>query len=497
MALAKSVNQSVTYQPGGQIQWDLTPSITAGTAGTSMTGVKVTNPVPANTTYDSACTNANLPNGVAGPTTPRRTRSRSTYTPFPISATLPQNMPSSCCAPSPPDSQTRSRDLEHGERRLGPGADRDGEQHRLRYSHLRPGPPGAEQIGQQPGDHLQQHLQLDPDLGEHLSGLLGTPEIIDVLPYNNDGSSGASSERVSGSSTFAGTNALTGPLPQPTYSPGSTDSGAVAGTWYYTTAAPTTIQQNPGNAANSNPGTGTSIWVTAPSITDFSQVTGVFFVSAAPLNPGDQATAPIPMQANNGTQLGDIYVNQAELFSDTAPNNPVVSNNPYTQIPGLTIAKTANPTTITKVGQQVTYTFTVGNAGKVSLNNVTVDDTQTAPSAAASLGPIGCTTLSSPAGTCSGSVVPTLAAGQTATFTAPYVATQADVDHGSINDSAVADAVTNPGGTPVTSTPLTAVVTATQTPGIGIVKSASPTTITQAGQTVTYTYVATDTGNVT
>ena len=498
MALAKSVNQSVTYQPGGQIQWDLTPSITAGTAGTSMTGVKVTDPIPANTTYDSACTNANLPNGVTATYNASTNSVTFTYTnPFPISATLPQNMPQLVLCTDILQTVNPGVAISNAASVVSDQAPSATASNTGSITVSGPGRLALSKSVSSPVITSNSTYSWTLTWANTSAVSFGTPEIIDVLPYNNDGSSGASSQRVSGSSTFAGTNALTGPLPQPTYSPGSTDSGAVAGTWYYTTAAPTTIQQNPGNAANSNPGTGPSIWVTAPSITNFSQVTGVFFVSAAPMNPGDQATVPIPMQANNGTQLGDIYVNQAELFSDTAPNNPVVSNNPYTQIPGLTIAKTANPTTITKVGQPVTYTFTVGNAGKVSLNNVTVDDTQTAPSAAASLGPIGCTTLSSPAGTCSGSVVPTLAAGQTATFTAPYVATQADVDHGSINDSAVADAVTNPGGTPVTSTPSTAVVTATQTPGIGIVKSASPTTITQAGQTVTYTYVATNTGNVT
>ncbi|MCI0158765.1 DUF11 domain-containing protein [Leifsonia shinshuensis] len=203
------------------------------------------------------------------------------------------------------------------------------------------------------------------------------------------------------------------------------------------------------------------------------------------------------MKADSGGVLGDIYVNQAELFTSSAPDNPVVSNNPYTQIPGITIVKSANPTTVTAAGQPVTYTFTVANKGKVSVNNVSVTDTQVLPSVAQSLKPITCKALSSPAAPCSGGIVPTLAGGQTATFTAEYTATQADVDNGTITDTAVANGVTNPGGAPITSTPSTAVVTATPSPGISVTKTASPTTVTAIGAPVTYTFVATNTGNVT
>ena len=40
-------------------------------------------------------------------------------------------------------------------------------------------------------------------------------------------------------------------------------------------------------------------------------------------------------------------------------------------------------------------------------------------------------------------------------------------------------------------------MTATQTPSLTLVKSADPTTVTGRGQTVTYSFVVTNTGNVT
>ncbi len=65
-----------------------------------------------------------------------------------------------------------------------------------------------------------------------------------------------------------------------------------------------------------------------------------------------------------------------------------------------------------------------------------VTDTQTPPAGALATGPT-CQTLASPTGTCTGSSTP-LAVGQSATFIATYTVTQADLDHGSINDSATA-----------------------------------------------------------
>ena len=100
----------------------------------------------------------------------------------------------------------------------------------------------------------------------------------------------------------------------------------------------------------------------------------------------------------------------------------------------------------------MTYTFTVTNSGNETLTNVGVTDVPTPP--AGGVSPT-CQGLTNPVATCSGATT-TVAPGQIATFTATYAATQADIDHGSIADSAVA-AGTSPSDTPVaaTSNPVT------------------------------------------
>ncbi len=167
---------------------------------------------------------------------------------------------------------------------------------------------------------------------------------------------------------------------------------------------------------------------------------------------------------------------------------------PTDESPALTITKSATPTSVDAVGQTVTYHFTVTNTGNVDLTAVHVTDTQTPPAGALASGPT-CQSLATPTGTCSGSST-SLAPGQSATFIATYTVTQADLNHGSINDSATATG-TPPSGPDTTSPPATATVPATQSPALTITKSATPTSVATVGQTVTYHFTVTNTGNVT
>ena len=173
-----------------------------------------------------------------------------------------------------------------------------------------------------------------------------------------------------------------------------------------------------------------------------------------------------------------------------APSNTVTVT--VTQSPSLSIAKTASPTTVTAAGQTVTYTFTVENTGNSTLTGVAVTDNPVSPAGVVSP---TCEILSSPAGTCSGSTT-TLEPGQSAVFTGPYTVTQTDVDHGSIADTATA-AGTPPSGGTVTATSDLVAVDVTQSSSLSIAKTASPTTVTEAGETVTYTFTVVNTGNQT
>src|SRR5690606_10327724 len=86
--------------------------------------------------------------------------------------------------------------------------------------------------------------------------------------------------------------------------------------------------------------------------------------------------------------------------------------------------------------------------------------------------------------------------GANVTCVATYVATQEDVNAGSIANTATATA-TAPSGDLVTSPPGDAVVTIPADPALTITKSTAATQATHVGQIIEFRFVVTNAGNVT
>jgi uncharacterized repeat protein (TIGR01451 family) len=159
-------------------------------------------------------------------------------------------------------------------------------------------------------------------------------DLIDVLPWNGDGDPAVGSARSQVASDYQGLAQLTGALAAPTYVRGSI--GNVAGTWYYTTADPATLDQDPRVPANANPAAPGGLWRTAAEITDFGAVTAVRFVASGWLGTGTRVHAEVPMVATSN-RLDNIYSNRAEIYSATFPNQPLLSNEPYVLMPGFAL----------------------------------------------------------------------------------------------------------------------------------------------------------------
>jgi uncharacterized repeat protein (TIGR01451 family) len=165
----------------------------------------------------------------------------------------------------------------------------------------------------------------------------------------------------------------------------------------------------------------------------------------------------------------------------TPPSPPSIVVVPTPEAPGITLTKTAAPTTVTAAGQTIDYSFLVTNTGNVSLSDI--DAPEGAFTGSGSIGAVTCPE-------------PTLLAGQFETCTATYTVTQADVDAGApISNTATATGTT-PSGAPVASAPSTANVEVTQTPALTLVKTADATAAA-VGQTLTYSFLVTNSGNVT
>ena len=147
------------------------------------------------------------------------------------------------------------------------------------------------------------------------------------------------------------------------------------------------------------------------------------------------------------------------------------------QTAGLSFTKTASPTSGVVAGSTITYSFHGQNTGTVTVSNVDVTDPMPGLSAI----------------TCTPTTPATLAPNATIDCSATYTVTQADVDAGSITNSATL-AGDGPGG-PVSQSAGTTVL-ADQTASISLTKTANPTSGLQLGDTVTYTMTATNTGAV-
>jgi uncharacterized repeat protein (TIGR01451 family)/fimbrial isopeptide formation D2 family protein len=212
---------------------------------------------------------------------------------------------------------------------------------------------------------------------------------------------------------------------------------------------------------------------------------------SGPLAIGATETITYSVTVNNPDSGPHSLVNT--VTSTSAGNNcELTSKDPAcsttTPVSGLSIVKSASPTTVSKLGQSVSYRFLVTNTGETTLTNVSVTDTSTAPAGPLTAGP-----------TCP-AAASSLAPGASVTCTGTYLVTQADMDNGSILDAATATGTTK-NLPPITTPPSPATVHVTQKPATSIVKSAvastGNTTTLTVGETIKYSYVVTNTGNVT
>ncbi|MEU3572471.1 GEVED domain-containing protein [Kitasatospora sp. NPDC036755] len=214
--------------------------------------------------------------------------------------------------------------------------------------------------------------------------------------------------------------------------------------------------------------------------------------------PPDQAAALAPGARMDCTAT--YTVTQADVDagkldnSATATGTPPGGGGPVTSPPGtssvpaesepaLTVDKSTDQTELV-AGETVTYHFTVTNTGNVTLTNVAVGEGEWTGSGPA------------PTATCP-DAAKSLAPGAQVVCTATYTVTQADADRGTLRNTATATATPPGGGTPVTSPPSTVQLPHDSRPALTIAKKADPATAHQAGDTITFAYTVTNTGNVT
>lgn len=153
--------------------------------------------------------------------------------------------------------------------------------------------------------------------------------------------------------------------------------------------------------------------------------------------------------------------------------------------PAITVAKSANVTSVNNAGDVIGYSVLVSNTGNTTVTSITVSDTLV--------------TLVCP--TSGAATIATLAPGGSETCTGSYTVLQSDFDNngggdGDIDNTASA-AGTGAGGSGAVSASDAVAVTLNINPSISLTKVADDDTLVDAGQVITYTYTVTNNGNQT
>ncbi|MEP0262436.1 Ig-like domain-containing protein [Dokdonia sp.] len=241
-----------------------------------------------------------------------------------------------------------------------------------------------------------------------------------------------------------------------------------------------------------------------PGESDSTTFTAVYVITQEDIDAGGVYNLAI---AEGTDPDGDPVTDESEDPTPIDPNDPdnppidpdclECTITPLDQDPSIALIKTGtfndeNGDGVAQVGETISYTFTVTNNGNVTVTNIVITD------------PLTGLVLS-------GGPIAELDPGETdsTTYTGEYTITQADIDAGSVMNQALATGQ-DPDGGDVTDesdddSPIEDDTTITILPQgssislvkIGVFNDEDGDGFAQVGETITYTFIVTNTGNVT
>ncbi|WP_435257224.1 beta strand repeat-containing protein [Thioclava sp. FR2] len=196
--------------------------------------------------------------------------------------------------------------------------------------------------------------------------------------------------------------------------------------------------------------------------------------------PDESVTCSAPYTVTQADIDAGRVVNEANAETTYGGGTPVVSDAVTETVlvsanPALTLVKSATPAFVSSVGETVRFGLTITNSGNQTLRAIEVTDPML------------------PGLICRAA---TLAPAASTLCEAPYVVTQADIDRGSLINTAAVTGVTPAGGL-VSATGSTSVGIPEANPAMTLEKTATPTPFGPVGSAVSYRLAVTNTGTVT
>ncbi|WP_373396609.1 hypothetical protein V8V91_17830 [Algoriphagus halophilus] len=180
----------------------------------------------------------------------------------------------------------------------------------------------------------------------------------------------------------------------------------------------------------------------------------------------DQADIDAGQVINTATVVGQDNVGASYSDSDSKTVNAI-------QSPGIVVNKTADKSSVSTLGQIVTYTIEVENVGNVTLDDVQITDAK-----------VGLA-----------EVIPSFASGDIVSYTVAYTVTQDDLDGVQLENVVDVSATDTNGG--IISDQDDVIISIVRQPGISLTKTADVSSVNAEGDIITYTLVLENTGNLT
>ena len=213
--------------------------------------------------------------------------------------------------------------------------------------------------------------------------------------------------------------------------------------------------------------------------------TGANALAVGTLAAGEARSVTATYVVTEADIIAGSIINTATASGTDPDGNPVVPENPGTdetdtdpEDSTLTVNKTADTAGPVSVGDVITYTITVTNAGNVTVDDITVEDALTGNTGANAL------------------TIGTLAPGQSGSVTAAYTVTEADILRGSVANTATVSG-SDPEGDPTEGEDEVDIPTEEKDSTITVSKTADVTGPVSLGDVINYTITVTNAGNVT